>query len=76
MKPTQRFVAGAVCPQCNEQDALLIDSKDQSIECVDCGYTQSAEQRDTKKDESKQSKVSGAQKHKPENLINIKQIEE
>ncbi len=48
MKPTQRFVAGASCPACNQEDSLLIDSEDQSIECVDCGFTQSPQARDEK----------------------------
>lgn len=70
MKPTQRFVSGAKCPQCGEQDSLLIDSQDQSIECVDCGFTQTPEQRDEKTSAKKSSKV------KTGDIINVTQIKE
>jgi uncharacterized metal-binding protein (TIGR02443 family) len=46
MKKNQRFVAGAVCPQCDEMDSLLLDMIDQSIACVDCGYQQTESERD------------------------------
>ncbi|WP_444996506.1 YheV family putative metal-binding protein [Aliikangiella sp. IMCC44359] len=48
MKPNQRFIAGATCPNCNEIDSLVINTQDQSIECVDCQYIQTSEQRDNK----------------------------
>jgi len=46
MKPNQRFVAGAVCPKCDEMDTLLLNIDDQSISCVDCGYQQTESERD------------------------------
>jgi len=46
MKKNQRFIAGAVCPQCNEMDSLLLNNNDQSIECVDCGFQQSEDERE------------------------------
>jgi uncharacterized metal-binding protein (TIGR02443 family) len=38
--PTRRFIAGAVCPQCQRLDKLVlyIDSPEQRRECVGCGY--------------------------------------
>jgi uncharacterized metal-binding protein (TIGR02443 family) len=35
---TRRFIAGAVCPRCGEQDKLLIDSETDQRECVKCGF--------------------------------------
>ena len=42
----KRFIAGASCPDCSEIDSLVLYSKDQSIECVSCGFTQTTEQRE------------------------------
>ena len=49
MKPNQRFIAGAVCPKCQVMDSLLLNTLDQSIECVDCGYLQTESERDQEK---------------------------
>ncbi len=40
MKVIKRFVAGAVCPRCNEMDRLRTfrDEQHEYRECVDCGY--------------------------------------
>ncbi|MCW8880184.1 MAG: YheV family putative metal-binding protein [Kangiellaceae bacterium] len=70
MKPSQRFVSGATCPKCGEQDSLLIDSEDQSIECVDCGFTQTPEQRDEKNSAKSPSKV------KAGDIIDITQLKD
>lgn len=48
MKPTQRFIAGATCPNCHELDTMIIDSRHHQIECIECHYTQTSQQRDTK----------------------------
>ena len=45
MKASQRFIAGAVCPQCQQSDSLCLDSLDQGIHCVDCDFVQSAAER-------------------------------
>lgn len=39
-KITKRFIAGAVCPQCGEMDALVMykENNDDFRECVECGY--------------------------------------
>ncbi|CAG8998876.1 MAG: hypothetical protein CENE_00836 [Candidatus Celerinatantimonas neptuna] len=37
----QRFIAGAVCPKCHEQDSLAVtvdDSGHSEVICVVCGY--------------------------------------
>lgn len=40
MKAKKRFIAGAVCPQCQQQDslALLIENQAEIVRCVACGY--------------------------------------
>ena len=75
MKPTQRFVSGATCPQCGEQDSLLIDSLDQSIECVECGFTQTPEQRDDKA-AAKKSAAKKPSKVKTGDIISVTQIKD
>jgi uncharacterized metal-binding protein (TIGR02443 family) len=52
MKPNQRFIAGARCPKCQSIDSLLINQDDQSIECVDCDYSETPEERDKKQNQS------------------------
>ncbi len=39
-KLKERFIAGAVCPQCKQIDKikLCIEEHDERIECVNCGY--------------------------------------
>ncbi len=56
MKPNRRFIAGATCPKCNDMDSLLLNSDDQSIECVECGFTQTQQERDVAQAEQ-QTKV-------------------
>ncbi|PCJ15918.1 MAG: metal-binding protein [Gammaproteobacteria bacterium] len=36
----KRFIAGAVCPQCNEIDKTVVyqQADDEVSECVKCGY--------------------------------------
>lgn len=75
MKKTQRFIAGANCPKCNEIDTLLVDSEDESIECVECGFTQTAQDRDTKQTEEQVSK-SIPKKVNVSNIIRVNQIKE
>ncbi|UFH49412.1 YheV family putative zinc ribbon protein [Pseudomonas sp. KNUC1026] len=40
-KTPKRFIAGAVCPACSEQDKLMMWSEDDvpHRECVACGYS-------------------------------------
>ena len=40
IKTKKRFIAGAVCPACSEQDKLMMWSEDDvpHRECVACGY--------------------------------------
>lgn len=39
-KVTKRFIAGAVCPQCQELDRIVVYTQDDSEyrECVSCGF--------------------------------------
>lgn len=39
--PTRRFIAGAVCPNCQQIDKIVLiceANKDDKIACVACGY--------------------------------------
>ena len=56
MKPNQRFIAGTTCPKCDQMDSLLLNLDDNSIQCVDCGFTQTADERDQQKSVASQSK--------------------
>ncbi|RLM25180.1 hypothetical protein BIY29_07570 [Brenneria alni] len=39
----KRFIAGAVCPKCQQQDTLAVGREEQMeiVVCVKCGYQQS-----------------------------------
>ncbi|VUD64179.1 hypothetical protein TDB9533_03261 [Thalassocella blandensis] len=39
-KPGKRFIAGAVCPQCQEMDRIVMyrEDNDEYRECVSCGF--------------------------------------
>ena len=76
MRKTQRFIAGASCPKCNETDALLIDSSDQSIECVECGYQQTAQERDTSNQPEEQIAKSVPKKVNISSIIRINEIKD
>ena len=49
----KQFIAGAVCPNCNELDSLVLFADDQSVACVSCDYHQTSEQRDTRPSSAK-----------------------
>ncbi|MFI3246893.1 MAG: YheV family putative zinc ribbon protein [Ferrimonas sp.] len=38
----KRFIAGATCPKCQEQDSIQVymSAKGEIMECVCCGYQQ------------------------------------
>lgn len=42
----KRFIAGAVCPQCQAKDTLfvLVTQKQQQIACVECDFLQKESQ--------------------------------
>ena len=71
----KRFIAGAICPKCQERDTLVINTIDQSIECVDCGFLQTESQRDQeaqhKKNNSSIIVNDLSKKVKAENIIPI-----
>jgi len=37
----KRFIAGAICPQCRQQDSLMlvIGPQQESVNCVKCGFS-------------------------------------
>ena len=37
----RRFIAGAVCPRCGEQDKIVVDTATDTRECVRCDYKES-----------------------------------
>ncbi len=37
---TRRFIAGAVCPRCGEQDKLVVDTETDLRECVRCDFSE------------------------------------
>jgi uncharacterized protein len=36
----KRFIAGAVCPRCGEQDKLTVDTETDLRECVKCDFSE------------------------------------
>ena len=40
MKQKKRFIAGAVCPECNKQDVMMLYKEHdvEKVECVECGH--------------------------------------
>ena len=36
----RRFIAGAVCPRCGEQDKIVVDTESDIRECVRCGFNE------------------------------------
>ncbi len=64
-KPQKRFIAGAVCPRCEEMDKLTVFSQDGKDirECVSCGfreemrYENTPRELDTRVNRSAEEKV-------------------
>ncbi|MDH5434156.1 MAG: YheV family putative metal-binding protein [Gammaproteobacteria bacterium] len=52
VKNNRKFIAGAVCPECQSMDSLVLVDQGKSVECIECGYSQSDEERDGKSDNS------------------------
>ena len=76
MKKSQRFIAGATCPRCKEIDSLLVDMDDQSIECVECGFTQTEAERDAEQASKPDGTVAKAVPKKVEvsDIIRVKNV--
>ncbi len=53
MKIKKRFIAGASCPKCNQQDSLRwwIENAIEVVECVDCGHTEQRQPQSVDKSE-------------------------
>ena len=52
----KQFIAGAICPDCSEQDSLVLYPDNQDIECVSCGFKQSPSQRDEQTNKNERAK--------------------
>ncbi|MDQ7049962.1 MAG: YheV family putative metal-binding protein [Enterobacterales bacterium] len=52
MNSRPQFIAGAVCPQCNQTDSLTLDKASQKIRCVSCNFIETSQQRDQKNSDS------------------------
>jgi uncharacterized protein len=82
MKKNQRFIAGAKCPECNEPDSMLLNLDDQSIECVDCGFSKTEAERN--KETAEKNEQSGSvvvnkvppKKVNVSSIIRVKQVDE
>ncbi|WP_341502187.1 YheV family putative zinc ribbon protein [Gallaecimonas sp. GXIMD4217] len=57
----KRFIAGAVCPQCKEQDViqLIAENNVERIQCVACGYSQTQEPEEVKQASREAEQVIG-----------------
>ena len=33
-----KFIAGAVCPSCKEQDSIVLKDDDSEVKCISCNY--------------------------------------
>ncbi|WP_260259982.1 YheV family putative zinc ribbon protein [Vibrio intestinalis] len=49
----KRFIAGASCPKCNQQDTLRwwIENNIELVECVDCSYQEQRKPQSVEKTE-------------------------
>lgn len=36
----RRFIAGAVCPRCGQQDKIVLDMGSDTRHCVSCGFSE------------------------------------
>ena len=33
-----KFIAGAICPSCKEQDSIVLKDDDSEVKCISCNY--------------------------------------
>ena len=47
----RRFIAGAVCPSCGEQDKIVVfeEEQEQKMQCIHCNYQRSKEELNAEK---------------------------
>lgn len=57
----KRFIAGAVCPECKDDDSLMLyeENGQEHVECVSCDYKMS--ERDAKLKDDTQPSADSAQ---------------
>ncbi|MBV1908232.1 MAG: YheV family putative metal-binding protein [Kangiellaceae bacterium] len=68
----KQFIAGAVCPECDDTDSLVLYSDDKSIACVSCDFTKTSEQRDSKEPDNEPSTQS---RYKDASSIDFTQLD-
>ncbi|MGR5325564.1 YheV family putative zinc ribbon protein [Vibrio sp. DNB22_17_1] len=61
MKAKKRFIAGASCPQCSQQDTLRwwIEHNIELVECVDCDFTEQREPQSVEKNKHSEQEMIG-----------------
>lgn len=61
MRQKKRFIAGAVCPQCKQQDTLMLyfEHGVEHVECVECGHEQSQTSSEVSKASGDSNQVIG-----------------
>ncbi|EDP58303.1 hypothetical protein AND4_12804 [Vibrio sp. AND4] len=61
VKAKKRFIAGASCPHCSQQDTLRwwIDNNIELVECVDCHYTEQRKPQSVEKNKHSEQEMIG-----------------
>jgi uncharacterized metal-binding protein (TIGR02443 family) len=73
MYQKRRFIAGAVCPRCNEMDKLVIYGNEEGLfrECVSCGYKDKQAEAEASSPELS-TRVNYTPEKTPENVVPLK----
>lgn len=73
MYQKRRFIAGAVCPRCNEMDKLVIYGNEEGLfrECVSCGYKDKQAEAEAPSPELA-TRVNHAPEPTPEDVVPLK----
>ena len=41
-----KFIAGAICPSCKEQDSIVLKDDDSEVKCISCNYCERRNDKD------------------------------
>lgn len=41
-----KFIAGAICPSCKEQDSIVLKDDDSEVKCISCNYFERRNDKD------------------------------
>ena len=41
-----KFIAGAICPSCKEQDSIVLKDDDSEVKCISCNYIELRDDKD------------------------------